>query len=415
MNAVQSTFEKFLSRSLQVNMKPRQIWTQIAGSVDDAQILKRGQQFSKSTKSRVPVQPYVRGTDLVGTTLTTAEEVLTINEQPSFMFEIDDLDEFQSNVDIQDEYTSDSEIDLSNYIDAVFLYEHAMTAANVTDNGDLGGTAGDSIPLTSGNVFSVLSISKRKLARRASDMTNLCMAATPEFCEVIEEQVSSRETTFGDEATRNGIKYAGGRTFMYNGIMVYETLNLPSTEFLGLATNPTDGDTLVFSVHNVFEDVAEVLTVTFVNAIGTTPGNVLIGADVAATRVNLAAFLNNPTVTSATQVAYTGTASWVATRIVATDIVADDEVQITLKGGRFESVTETLTAGTDGFIATKRADEVVLAQRNSCDIVIQKYPHTEVEGIQKQFGTRVKGYTMLGVRQFASNAKNAVRIPVRFS
>ena len=414
MNTFNSTFEKYLSRTLQENLKPRQVWTQVAGAVDDKQILRRGQQFSKSTKNRVPVQPYVRNTDLTASTLTTAEEVLTVDQQPAFMFEIDDLDEFQSNVDLQDEYLSDSQIDLANFIDGEFLYENSLTAANVVDAGDIGGTAGEAIDLTGSNVFEVLSIAKRKLAERAVDMTDLYMVASPAMCQVIEEQVAARETTFGDEATRMGVKYGGGRTFMYNGIAVYENLNLPSTEVLNLATNPSDGDTIVLSINNVFEDVATTLTYTFVAVIGATPGNVLIGANADASRANLAGLMNDPSTTSATQVAFTGTDLWVANRLVATNDDVNDTLTIRLKGGRFSSVSETLTDPVDGFDADKQADNIVIGQRNCANIVIQKYPYVKLEDVQKQFAVRAKGNTLFGVKQFSENAKKAVRLDIKY-
>jgi len=414
-NTFTSTFEKYLSRTLQLNAKPRQVWNQVAGAVDDKSILSMGQQFSKSYKSRVPVQPYTRGSNLTDATLTTTDEVLTINEQPAFSFPIDDLDAFQSSVDLQNEYLKDSEVDLSNYIDGAFTYENAINASNTVDDGDFAGTSGNGIAITGDNVFEALSIAKRKLARRACDLTNLYMVASPEFCQVIEEQVGARETDFGDQITRMGVKYAGGRTFEYNGMSIYENLNTTSTVELSLATNPTNTDTVVFVINNVFEDTAVTLTFTFVSSIGSTAGNVLIAGTVDGTRANMATLMNDPGTTTANGVAFTGTSLWVAQKMVATNDDSGNTLTVRLKGGRFDSVSETLTDATDGFDSTKQVDNLIVAERGACNIVMQKYPYVEIEGIQSQFGKRVKGNALFGVKQFTENAKKSVRMDVIYT
>jgi hypothetical protein len=66
---------------------------------------------------------------------------------------------------------------------------------------------------------------------------------------------------------------------------------------LALPTNPTSGQTLTLTINGT------AITITFVSAIGTTAGNVLIGASAAATVANLIALLNQPQTTTATGVA----------------------------------------------------------------------------------------------------------------
>lgn len=66
---------------------------------------------------------------------------------------------------------------------------------------------------------------------------------------------------------------------------------------IALPTNPTNGKTLTLAING--NDI----TITFVSSIGTAAGNVLIGASAAATAANLLQLLQNPTVSSSTQVA----------------------------------------------------------------------------------------------------------------
>jgi hypothetical protein len=66
---------------------------------------------------------------------------------------------------------------------------------------------------------------------------------------------------------------------------------------IALPTNPTNGQTLTLDINGTN------VVLTFVSAIGTAAGNVLIGASAAATLANLLALLNQPRTTTATGVA----------------------------------------------------------------------------------------------------------------
>jgi hypothetical protein len=66
---------------------------------------------------------------------------------------------------------------------------------------------------------------------------------------------------------------------------------------IALPTNPTNGQTLTLDINGTN------VVITFVSSIGSTPGNVLIGASAAATVANLLQLLQNPTFTTATQIA----------------------------------------------------------------------------------------------------------------
>lgn len=85
---------------------------------------------------------------------------------------------------------------------------------------------------------------------------------------------------------------------------------------LAINTQPSNGETFTLTVDGT------AITFTAVASIGATPGNFLIGADKHATRANLAALINAPTVTSATQVALTGAQLTACQKCSATDDLA---------------------------------------------------------------------------------------------
>lgn len=75
----------------------------------------------------------------------------------------------------------------------------------------------------------------------------------------------------------------------------------PSLQISYVMTNkPSNGNTFTFTINGT------AITITFVTSIGSNPGNVLIGADAAATQVNLLGLLQNPGTTNANQVALSG-------------------------------------------------------------------------------------------------------------
>jgi len=109
------------------------------------------------------------------------------------------------------------------------------------------------------------------------------------------------------------VKYAGGNspTFIKTGL----------GGIYSLPNNPSNGNTMTLTINGT------AITINFVSSIGSTAGNVLIGATIAATLVNLLGLLQNPGTTSSTQRALSagnqtlvGYFSW---RISSTTIVGD--------------------------------------------------------------------------------------------
>lgn len=85
---------------------------------------------------------------------------------------------------------------------------------------------------------------------------------------------------------------------------------------LAINTNPSNTETFVLTVDGT------AITFTAVTSIGATPGNFLIGGSAAVTRANLAALINNPTVTNANQVALTGAQLTACQKVNCTDDLA---------------------------------------------------------------------------------------------
>jgi len=93
-----------------------------------------------------------------------------------------------------------------------------------------------------------------------------------------------------DETIRGGVPYVG---MLAGGVRVFQSNNVPHYATITFGASVTANDTVVING----------VTFTFVSSIGSTAGNVLIGANAAASQANLQAFLLDPATTSSTQVA----------------------------------------------------------------------------------------------------------------
>ena len=110
-----------------------------------------------------------------------------------------------------------------------------------------------------------------------------------------------------DSTTSNVIKMIGNTNSITSlkitsslASLVVSYLSGVSSASIGgiyMKTNPSDGDTFKITINGTD------ITITFVNTIGTNPGNVLIDVSATATLSNLLGLLNNPATTNSKQVA----------------------------------------------------------------------------------------------------------------
>jgi hypothetical protein len=141
-----------------------------------------------------------------------------------------------------------------------------------------------------------------------------------------------------DETLRKGVPYVGT---LAGGVKVFQSNNVPSIATLTFTSNPSNGDRVVLSVGG------GTVTHTFVSSIGTTAGNVLIGAAATNTQANYLGAVQNPTTTSATQVALTGDALNWFRGLEGTYTTASTVITLTTKAAfRINSLTAAGAAST---------------------------------------------------------------------
>lgn len=233
---------------------------------------------------------------------------------------------------------------ISQVIDGYVLNLPVSTAGVTTlDDGDFGGTDGN--PKTSSNtvIDDIIntSIQEVDLANSGSDRF---MVVSAYEANDLRGYLQSTGNMVGDEVIRMGIPSQVrkvGTTF--SGVDVFQSNNVTQTVVLGLATNPTDGDTITIAG----------VTITFVATLSGGASEVHIGTAVDDTRATLVRWLNAYGADAEAEAATTGfsaasnadQSTLSRLQVVATNDNAADEATVTTKG--VVKVSETLTNGTD--------------------------------------------------------------------
>lgn len=169
-------------------------------------------------------------------------------------------------------------------------------------------------------------------------------------------------------------------------------------------------------------DGSTTITLTFVSSIGTTAGNVLIGANVDATRASAAALLNAPGTTNSTQVALGTSASTgsaleaykkAVARISASNDNTADTLTVTWKGAGVMTVTETLSAGADVWTAALQKQYLLFGVKGNPVLVVQSEPGVVVKDHPFRNGKNILNTVLYGVKTYRDNSRKMVKVEVR--
>lgn len=209
----------------------------------------------------------------------------------------------------------------------------------------------------------------------------------PHVANYLEQYTSGKNSSLGDKISENGYMQ------MFQGFNVFVSNNLPFTAVLQMATNPTDGDTVVIGG----------VTLTYRSTQGALAGSLNIGGSAATSVDILVDAINNPftTVAEATDAGHnaltateinttakeliwgrpadnTGTAS------VQGNISAEDGttfVTITVRGVNKIAVSETLTAAADIWTTALQISHGIFAVTKCIDLVMKRTPNIDTNPV----------------------------------
>lgn len=345
--------------------------------------------------------------------LTDTDETLSINKAKEVSFYIKELDELQNQLPVRQKYATQAMNNLFLQIDADVLKTAYQGAASSVDNADLGGTALDGITVNEANVDQVFIAAMRKLQSQ-----NIIVDVNTKFTGDVKQdklsvmpvsiispyvyakillQIAGKPGALGDNVAVNGHM---GR---YMGFELFVSNNTAWTGVLLLGTQPTDADTVTIGG----------VVLTFKTVLGVTAGNVLIGANAAAARVNLAALINTPGTTTANGVALSTADQNTLKNVTAVDDAAT-KVTITAAGKGYVAVSETLTAAADIWTAALQIQHCVFGVNNSISLVIQKTPYLRIKDAPSaKVGYDFITWTVYGLKVFKDQTYMLVDVKVR--
>jgi hypothetical protein len=343
----------------------------------------------KSTDVDNPsLDSYVRGADIDIQDITDTKEQLVIDKSYSKGFYVDDFDALQSNYEIAIEYGNDNAMLLSNQLDKDVL-GLSLKSTNVVDAKTLNSlsTAGDGIPLTTTNFVSMVTHAKRLLMKNNIPTNNLVAIVSPEVEQVMTEYMINRDTMLGDKVATNG--FVG----KFNQFDFHMSNSLPDVKILGFGIQATNNDTI--TINGV---------VFRTNTALGGAGSVLLGADVAACRTNLASAINGTTGAGTTYTALSKDDRRKLLNVKATVVGAT--VVVTGVGVGVLQVSETLTNA--GNIWSKGSQSVIFARKGATHCMVQSAPKFVVKEVPNRFGKNILTGTLYGCEAYADGLRAMV-------
>lgn len=354
--------------------------------------------------------------------LTDTDETLVINKEKETSFYIKSLDEIQNHLPTRTKYATKAMNALFLQIDGDVLGNYDQATSTVDDS-DLGGTSGNGITVTTANIDQVFTAALTKLqlqnvifdpnakftgdVKRDRGMSMPIAVISPQIHAKLIQFLGGKDSALGDKVSTNG----NAGTFM--GFNLFVSNNLGWSGKLVLATQPTDGDTV--TIHGV--------TFTFKTTLGTTAGNLLIGASAATACDALVAAVNDSeSLSAANGGAGAGTAGTLyveptlANRNLLKNITATDGTSfVTFKatGKGHVVVSETLTAAADIWTAALQIQHLLFGVNNSISIVIQKTPEMLVKDRDGKVGKDIVTWTVYGIKVFNDQKPMLVDVKVR--
>jgi hypothetical protein len=395
-NSLSAGFKEVWANEYQTIFHKMNVAKQIADMSFKSQ-LKKGDTLNRVYRSDLSgnLQAYTRGTAISISDVTDNAEQLSITSQYAGGIYRDDFDAIQSNYDFAAAYGRDIATHASNQLDADTLGEWDNATSSV-DDGDLGGTDGNAIQLSTSNVLQVVAEAKKKLKKYNIPTDSLFGVISPEFEQVLIEYGAGRDTAMGDKANE------GGKVMRFYDFDLYVSNQLGTSAVLQMATDPTAADTVVING----------VTFTAVTTIGTKAGNFLVGSGADTSRAVLAAFINDPSKTSANQVALTEDNQRKIRNCTATNDNSANTLTIDYKGLGVLTVSETLTAAADVWTTSLQKQHCLFGRKGAITAVVQKDPAPEVKEVPDKLGKNILVGMLYGWKTFADGAKQLVDVQI---
>lgn len=395
---------------MQMDFHARNVSKYIANQRFEEQ-LSDGDTFHRQYDDTYDQEPdtYTPHTDMQVDDATNTDETLLIDQKFARARRFDKFEITQVKPDVIAHIAENDAVRMQNHVDSKVLSQYSLASSYVDDGDISGGTSGNGVDPNVGNILEIFTTAGKKLDELNIPETDRWATISPKMKQVVYQMLGLRETPEGDNKLKDGklgISYAGFELYVSN--------LLTGEAVLELATQPANNDTITING----------VVFTFVSSIGTTAGNVLIGADVDTTRASLAALINAPSTTAADRVGWSTTSSAqkyiyrkLTNRAVATNSASDNTLTVTWKGLSKITVSSSLATATNKWATAKSITHNLFGQGTGTDapidLVMQIRPMVEVTPVPLQFGQYVKRGMYYGVKTFHENIVRLVDVRTR--
>ncbi len=362
---------------------------------EEQSVLSDGQKVDRPYRSDIVVENYTKGTALTAQDLTATSDQLTVDTIKAALLYVDNVDKIQNKYSAANQWIDEAGKRLSNAIDAKFLYQ-VFNSNNTVDDASIGGTSGNGITVSTGNILDVFGAVNLQLDLQNVEDPERFFVISPHFFKVLWSYIAGKNTLLGDRTGENG------NIGQYAGLQLFKSNNVTGSATWTPLNDPSNTDTITING----------VTFTFVSSIGATAGNVLTGSGTLATTLTaLALLINTPGTTTATGVALTTAnqrtvQSWIAVATATT-------IEVRVMGGSYLTVSGS--DATDVWTAALQLQNLFAGRRGCVDAVIQKEPSVEMGSTVSagKSGTNILPMTLFGVFVFNQGKNEMVRVKVR--
>lgn len=326
------------------------------------------------------VDNYTKYNDVVDQFVESEDEFLEINQTPIIPLYFEDIEvDLETGWEIVSPALTDSFYQIKQDIEGNFFSEVV--------NAEQGN--GTPVALAANNVVSTFGNARAELENIWVE--DLVAVVDPFIMQTIWEGALGNTFQVADESYKRG--YKG----MFQNLSLYQATNLLTTWALALANDVTAADTVTINW----------VTFTFVASIGTAAGNVLAGANAAASRANLIAAINGAAGAGTTYVEVSKANRRKLQGITATEV--GTTVVLTSKRG-YKKCSSNLTHADNKFGAF--TINVPVMARRAIHLVMQKELGLKVQDVQKRLATRYMIWGRYGIKTFKEGRERMYRLQI---